>query len=189
LSSWDDKWTEPDAIIAFDPNAKTVEKLQAGHLLDLGAIGKGYALEQAAALLEEWDVEDGLISSGGSSLWLMKGSSPEAWKVELPSIEGDKAMPFHPGTAIASSGLSFQEEHIIDPASGRSETNWKRVHVAAPRSPLADAASTAAMLLDRSALSEVVEEEPSLSFLLVSDDGPSPLAIGDYFKPLIKDHA
>src|SRR5438045_4147360 len=56
-----------------------------GVMLDLGSIGKGYALERAAGLLREAGVTSGLLHGGTSTVCAI-GAPPdaEAWKVGVP---------------------------------------------------------------------------------------------------------
>jgi FAD:protein FMN transferase len=70
--------------LELDTGACTVRFGQPGMMLDLGAIGKGYAVDQAVGLLREAGVEHGLIHGGTSSVYGM-GHPPgqEAWRVAL----------------------------------------------------------------------------------------------------------
>lgn len=182
-------WQEPDAIIAFNPDSQTVEKIEENYLLDLGAIGKGFTLDQVALFLEEWDTRNGLLNAGGSSLLLLPESDSQAWKIEYgDSAIQDKA-PFPPDMSLASSGLSFQNEHIIDPMSGKSRSCWKRAHVLAPNAALADAACTAAMLLNEKELRDAIEEENDISILLIREHVDERIAIGDHFARFATRHS
>ena len=71
-------------VVSLHPEAGLVVKLRAGPWLDLGAIGKGYAVEKAADLLRELGVTSALIHGGTSTIYAI-GRPPdqEAWKVTL----------------------------------------------------------------------------------------------------------
>ncbi|MBI4663618.1 MAG: FAD:protein FMN transferase [Verrucomicrobia bacterium] len=64
----------------------TVRFLKEGMMIDLGAIGKGYAVEQAAEILREAGVASALIHGGTSTVHAI-GAPPDAqvWKVAVQS--------------------------------------------------------------------------------------------------------
>jgi len=162
-----------------------VEKIEDGYLLDLGAIGKGFALDQTARFLEEWDAQNGLLNAGGSSLLLLPDSDNKKWKIEYGEYSHSEKLSFPPGMSLASSGLFFQNEHIIDPKDGKSHSFWKRVHVIAADAALADAASTAAMLLDEEQLTSAAKSDDVMAFLLQGEPDNSLISIGSFFTPLV----
>jgi thiamine biosynthesis lipoprotein len=71
-------------LVELNPSAFTVRFACQGVMLDLGAIGKGYAIDQAAGLLREAGVTSALLHGGTSSVYAI-GHPPEAqhWKVAL----------------------------------------------------------------------------------------------------------
>ena len=83
----------------------TVRFTREGVMLDLGSIGKGYALERAVKLLIEAGVTSAILHGGTSTVHAL-GSPPEAeaWKVAIPH-------PNHagPGTARVPSEQSVLE--------------------------------------------------------------------------------
>ncbi len=71
-------------LVQLNPRDFTVHFLREGVTLDLGAIGKGYAIEQAADILEEAGVTRGLLHGGTSTIRAL-GAPPDsaAWKVGI----------------------------------------------------------------------------------------------------------
>ncbi len=71
-------------LLELDPDNHTVRFLQPGVMLDLGAIGKGYAIEKASELLREAGVTSALVHGGTSTAYGI-GSPPgeTAWKVAI----------------------------------------------------------------------------------------------------------
>ncbi len=123
--------------------------------LNLGSIGKGYALDRAAEILNEHDLSEWLIQGGHSSVIARGGHN------ELPGWPIGLRNPLLPqrrfGTillrdqALATSGTAVQHfrfegqryGHIIDPRTGWPVDNMLSVTVLAPTAAEADALSTA----------------------------------------------
>jgi thiamine biosynthesis lipoprotein len=75
--------------IVLDPDHFTVAFKRPGVMLDLGAIGKGCAIEQAALLLEEAGVTSAIVHGGTSSTFALgRQPSGERWKVAITSPAG-----------------------------------------------------------------------------------------------------
>jgi thiamine biosynthesis lipoprotein len=176
--------------------------------LDLGAIGKGYALDCAAALLREWSIQDALLHAGQSSVValgdeprpqvLADTSQPSAggWRVELrapwaspaagESVEAlQKAESvgtiFLKEEALGGSGRRVQGYHIVDPRTGRGARAWQATWVACPGfAALADALSTAFMVLSADEIRAFCRERPQISVLAWRED--EALALGARFE-------
>jgi thiamine biosynthesis lipoprotein len=71
-------------LVELDSVHRTVHFAREGVMLDLGAIGKGYAIERAADLLRENGVSSALLHGGTSSIYAL-GHPPEAefWSVSV----------------------------------------------------------------------------------------------------------
>src|SRR5438874_4103276 len=75
-------------LLELDESDYTIRLARAGVMLDLGSIGKGYALERATELLREAGVTSGLLHGGTSTVYAL-GAPPasNAWKVAVPKPE------------------------------------------------------------------------------------------------------
>jgi len=125
--------------------------------VDLGAIGKGYAVEQLAQRLEEWGISDFLIHGGRSSV-VARGCAPgqAGWPVRMqhPQRRGAVLARFElRDRALGASGIE-KGRHIIDPRSKRPASGALAAWVIAPEAALADALSTAFMILTAEAIDE-----------------------------------
>jgi thiamine biosynthesis lipoprotein len=72
------------SLVELNRAQLTVHFAREGVMLDLGAIGKGYAVEQAADILREAGVTSALIHGGTSTVYAI-GTPPEAeaWKIAV----------------------------------------------------------------------------------------------------------
>jgi thiamine biosynthesis lipoprotein len=144
--------------------------------VDLGAIGKGFALDRMAELLNEWECRSFLLIAGGSSI-LAGDAPPEApgWSCGL----GEDNTPqrfFLTHASLSGSGLAVKGAHILDPRSGQSAWRERRAWVLADTAAESDALSTACMVLSESELEEVLAQNRSwLAFL---DTGEGIRAVG-----------
>jgi FAD:protein FMN transferase len=147
--------------------------------LDLGAIGKGFALDQALEILKDWGVEDVLLH-GGTSTALAFGSAPEhqekeeGWPVGVgggwPSL-GVPGEILLRDRALSGSGTEVKGQHILDPRTGRPA----RGHVAAwalhRLASVSDALSTAIMVMSPEEAEAFCGTHPDAAVLAVIDYG------------------
>lgn len=144
-----------------------------GVRLDLGGIGKGFAVDRMAALVEEWGLERALVHGGRSSvLALEPPRERDGWALDLRAPGAEAAGPVARvaarQTAFSASG-TLKGEHILDPASGRAVAG-RAVFVLLPRSreqglapaAVADALSTAFMVLETARIEALVRQNPGL---------------------------
>ena len=114
--------------------------------LDLGGIGKGFALDECARLLrEDWDLTRVLLHGGGSTVLAMEAPADrDGWRVGA----GAGRSLLLRNRAISASGTAVRGEHIIDTRTGRPAAGTGRVWSLAPDGTQADGLSTAFFLMD-----------------------------------------
>ncbi|HEV2486861.1 MAG TPA: FAD:protein FMN transferase [Terracidiphilus sp.] len=149
---------------------------------DLGAIGKGFALDRTAALLRDWDCPSFLLIAGGSSI--LAGDQPTGhlgWSCGLG--EDDSPQRFlltH--ASLSGSGLAVKGNHILDPRTGRPALRQNRAWVLADTASESDALSTACMVLSEPEIEELLAQNDSwLAFL---QTGNSVTSIGRRVPPM-----
>jgi thiamine biosynthesis lipoprotein len=149
---------------------------------DLGAIGKGFALDRMAELLCRWDCTSFLLVAGGSSI--LAGAPPPhaaGWSCGLG--EDDASQRFYlTGASLSGSGLAVKGPHILDPRSGRTTLRQSRAWALADIASESDSLSTACMVLSKLELEDVLAQNHSwLAFL---DTGKGALTIGHRLHPM-----
>jgi thiamine biosynthesis lipoprotein len=167
----------------------TVRFAREGMMIDLGAIGKGYAVEQAAEILREAGVLSALLHGGTSTVQAI-GHPPDAdaWNVALPhrfappGADADvltmlplknEAMSVSAiwGRSFQAGGKSFG--HVLDPRTGEPVSNAVMAVVILPSATETDALSTALLTLGAGSLDAITNLRPGMKTLLLAEAGSS----------------
>jgi thiamine biosynthesis lipoprotein len=134
-------------VFALDEETHTVRVLAKGVRLDLGGIGKGFALDRMGALLREWDIGSALLCASTSTLLALDPPpGEEGWPAELGPDDAPRRLKLA-NQALSASGTAVKGSHIIDPRTGRPAEGRLRAWAIAPAAALADALSTAFMVM------------------------------------------
>ncbi len=142
---------------------------------DLGAIGKGFALDRIADLLRDWDCSSFLLVAGGSSI--LAGAPPPGapgWSCGLGENNASQRL-FLTESSLSGSGLAVKGAHILDPRTGRSALRQRRAWVLADTAAESDALSTACMVLSEPELEEILAQNHSWLAFLDTDEGAHPI--------------
>jgi thiamine biosynthesis lipoprotein len=122
---------------------------------DLGAIGKGFALDRMAEVLREWDCPAFLLVAGGSSILAGDGPPGTAgWSCGL----GDDNSPqryWLKDCSLSGSGLAVKGQHIFDPRTGNPGVRRNRAWALTTTAAESDALSTACMILSEAEINDV----------------------------------
>lgn len=156
----------------------TVAVKAEGLRVDLGGIGKGYAVDAGAEVLREWDIDTALITTAGSTYYAM-GCPPgrQGWRLGLEDVQGlAEDMPrFHlRDRALSGSGVRADHMHIIDPRTGRIVRGTHAAWSAAPSAALADALSTAFLLMDTRQIEAYCREHRDVGAMVALLDADRP---------------
>ena len=156
--------------LVFDPRHHAIGVQVAGVQLDLGGLGKGYALDRMVALLREWQITAALAHSGQSTVYAL-GHPPDlpAWHIGLRNPEEqDKTLDTLTlvDRALAGSGQRLHGQHIIDPRTSRPATSQSAAWALAPTAALADGLSTAFLVLTPPEVDELCGQHPDVSAIL-----------------------
>lgn len=140
------------------PDRPAIHCNEAGREIDLGGVGKGFALDRVKALVQDWGIETGIISSGAST-HLAFGK--KEWKLGLTAKNETLDIQLRE-QALSASGTGIQNEHIIAPAGEEAPYRHPRVWVLHDSAAWADIWSTAAMLMPIEQLRESLDQTAGL---------------------------
>lgn len=150
-----------------------------GMMLDLGGIGKGYAVEEAVQVLKRRGIKEGLVSLSGDIK--VFGHDIEIG-VRDPNGEGTIAS-FHTGSgelAISTSGgyervidpLGKAYHHLLVPATGKPGRDFLSVTVILDGdSALADAYATSLFVMGKDEFLEFLKRHPEIGVFAVMPGG------------------
>lgn len=147
--------------------------------VDLGGIGKGYALDRAGAVLRERGIECALLNFGGQVLALGAPQGEAGWTVPLASADARDRASVRLLLRDASASTSSQTEralqvggrplgHVLDPRTGRPVEDWGSATAVATRAVDADAASTALLVMGPEAGSRWIASQAECAALFQS---------------------
>jgi len=165
-------------LIQLDETEHTVQLLTSSVIIDLGGIGKGYAIDQMAKLLGDWGIDTTLINAGCSSV-LALGSPPgsKGWPLTLSNPSNRKQTLAHlylRDRAISGSGLQ-KGRHIIDPRMARPVEGKSATWACAPTAATADALSTAFMVMSPNQIKQYCLHHPNIqAIIILQDEGKEP---------------
>jgi len=175
-------------FLAFDREKRTVRYLRPGLEINLGGIGKGYALDRGVELLaQDWRTASALLHGGTSSVRAI-GTPPgqeRGWPIAIKHPWDEKrrlGTIYLNGTALGTSAATFQHfeyngrklGHLLDPRTGWPAEGVEQVSVVAPTATEADALSTAFFVLGVEPTARFCQTRPDVGviFLPAGQDRP-----------------
>jgi FAD:protein FMN transferase len=140
--------------------------------LDLGGIGKGYAVDRAIAILRSDGIAHALVNAGGSSITGV-GAPPgtRGWPVTV----GRKVLKLRD----SSLSTSQQNGEILDPRTGSPAQTTMAVSVMTRSATAADALSTTLVILPIEEGVRLLGRFPDASAVWMSADGDVHTAYGE----------
>jgi FAD:protein FMN transferase len=174
--------------LLLDPDQRMIRIATGGVEINLGSIGKGYALDRVVQRLQaEWHIGAGLVHGGTSSV----AGFGRSWTVGLG----------HPGNlnrrlrvvrlrdqALGTSSATFQHlihegrklGHILDPRTGWPAEQLASATAIAPTAAQADALATAFFVLGEAGTRVYCQKHPEIgAVLLPLGKHAAPVALGN----------
>ena len=141
-------------FVSIDEDALTVSLGRPGMALDLGAAGKGYAIDLAMETLRDNGVDCALLHGGTSSVHVLGAppDAPDGWHIQWDGPDRGISLRDCALSVSAGHGRAFEVDgvsygHVIDPRTGAPVQHTRAAGVTGPSSFLCDALSTAALVL------------------------------------------
>ncbi len=179
--------------VMLNPEDRTVRYLRPGLEINLGSIGKGHALDRAAALVrDEWQIASALLHGGHSSIYAV-GSEPgstRGWPVAIGhpwDPERRLGLVYLRNRGLATSAVTFQHleyngrklGHILDPRTGWPAEGLASASAIAPTAAEADALSTAFFILGVDRTREFCAAHSGIGAVLLPEEGNArPVVLG-----------
>ncbi len=158
-------------LFTLDPAAHTLTSHTAQLHLDLGAIGKGYALDRLAAVLADWAITHACLHGGGSSVLALDAPAGQTgWPIGLGEGQHQRVLSLT-RCALSGSGLAVQGEHLVDPRAQTSAQRRDRTWALAPGAGLSDALSTAFFIFSDAEVAAFCTAHPHVGAALAHADG------------------
>ncbi len=155
-----------------------------GLRIDLGGIGKGYALGKMAELLKEWRIQRALLHGGTSSVFaLAPPEGQSGWTIQLtnPITQTQIRKINLCNQSLSCSGLRRGTD-MIRPDCGLAIQDKSAVWVKGDDPAVCDAFSTAVMVMMPDELEQFSRQNPQIGILILTKDKPNdnPLQLGPW---------
>jgi thiamine biosynthesis lipoprotein len=167
--------------VRLDRDKRTVQLLKPGMQLDLGGIAKGYAADEALAVLKKHGIDRALVAAGGDIAVSGPPPGTDGWKIAIATLPGEK----DPGrlvlhhAAVSTSGDAEQYveiggkrySHIVDPRTGLGLVVRMSVTVAARKGIEADSLTKVAAVLGPEKGMKIIEANKGAGVRMVRQKG------------------
>ena len=170
----------------FDDAHHTVFFEHKGMRIDLGGIGKGYAVDHGIDILKKMGIQHAVVTAGGDSRIIGKRIQADGmerdWLVAIRHPDDpNKVVTRIPlsDAAMSTSGdyeRYFDENgvryhHIIDPRTGHSASKVRSATVIGPTATQTDGMSKTAFVLGPEKALEIINRMPEYDAVFVAPDG------------------
>lgn len=167
-------------MVQLNPEQRTIFLPHEGMGLDLGGIAKGYAADEAVAILRNNNVRNAIISLGGNVYTMGNNPSKQPWRIGVQDPEDERnifiaVIETSDETLVTSGAYERALEvdgqryhHILNPATGYpAETDVLSSTIVTTKSIDADALSTSLFILGREQGLQLIEQLPGIEAVVI----------------------
>jgi thiamine biosynthesis lipoprotein len=180
--------------VKIDPTAKTVQLLKAEMQLDLGGIAKGFAADEALAVLKKRGIDSALVAAGGDIAVSGPPPGKDGWDIAIAALEAGDIPPhllLH-DAAVSTSGDAEQfveidgvrYSHIVDPRTGLGLTGRSEVTVVAKRGIDSDSLTKVAAVLGPDKGLPIIEQSGAAGRVIRLTDKGKEVTVSKNFPPM-----
>jgi thiamine biosynthesis lipoprotein len=167
--------------LLLDPVHHTVRFEHVGMRIDLGGIGKGYAVDRGIGILQARGIKHGVVTAGGDSRiigdrmgrpWLVGIRNPDDKNkvvTRIPLIDSAMSTSGDYERYFDEDGVRYH--HIIDPHTGHSANKVRSATILAPTATQTDGMSKTAFVLGPEKALEIINRMPEYDAIFVCPDG------------------
>jgi thiamine biosynthesis lipoprotein len=167
--------------ILVEENSVTL--LKQGMMLDLGAIGKGYASDKVLEVLKNYGIKSAIMSLGGNIATLGSKADGSSWRILLQDPKNAESfvgkVMVSDKMVISSRGYEryFEKDgkayhHIIDPKTGYpADSGLLMTTIICDNGALGDSLSTATFVMGEEKAIDFWRASDDFEMVLVTEDG------------------
>jgi thiamine biosynthesis lipoprotein len=175
--------------LQIDDRAGTAALARAGMQVNLGGIGKGYAIDRAVTILRGGRLTDFMIQAGGD-MFVAGRRGDRPWRVGLQDPRGAPNTLFAAieltDAAFSTSGDyerfflrdGHRYHHILDPDTGEPAQRSRSVTIMAKSSMVADGLATGVFVLGGEQGMALIEKLPDVEGVIVTADNQVQVSSG-----------
>lgn len=163
------------------PESGRLEILKRGVEVNLGGVGKGYALDRAAERVKSFGITRGMIGCGSTIVALGAPPGEAGWQVRIRDPrQAEKTLgALLLRDQVTSTSGDYERfflcerrrfHHLIDPRTGCPREGIAGATVIAPTAMEADALSTAAFILGETEGRSLLESLPGVEGLIIKEE-------------------
>jgi thiamine biosynthesis lipoprotein len=165
--------------LILNEQARTARLLKKGMLLDLGGIAKGFAADEAQAVLKQHGIRSALVAAGGDIVVSGPPPGSPGWRIGIAPLDAPDKPPTRQlvlkDAAVSTSGDAEQfveingkrYSHIVDPKTGVGLLGRNSVTVVAPNGMTSDSLATAVSVLGPAKGIELIDTTEGTAALVI----------------------
>jgi len=168
--------------VHLNPQKREVLLGVEGMKIDLGAVAKGYAVEEAMEIIKEAGIKDALVDIGRNIKVIGKNPYGKTWKIGIQHPrKANRILSILPleNMGVATSGdyehffihKGRRYHHLIDPKTGYPTNTCISVTIIAPSAMIADILSTAVFILGETSGLELIQKLDRVEGVIVTNSG------------------